>query len=61
MKARQKLLTTNEVGERLGFKSRTVSRWCREGKIVAYKYGRVWRIPESSLLMMGQAAQEEGA
>jgi hypothetical protein len=30
---------------RLGFKSRTISRWCRERKVHGVKMGRVWRIP----------------
>jgi len=43
---RDRLLTTKEVGERMGFKSRTISRWCREGKLKGIKIGRVWRVRE---------------
>jgi excisionase family DNA binding protein len=40
------LLKPKEVGEILGFKERTIAKWCREGKIEgAIKIGRVWRIP----------------
>jgi predicted site-specific integrase-resolvase len=40
-----KLLSPAEVGAMLGFKPRTITKWCREGKIInAQKMGRVWRI-----------------
>lgn len=40
-----KLLTPAEVGDLLGFKPRTITRWCREGKFKeARKVGRVWRL-----------------
>jgi excisionase family DNA binding protein len=45
-----KLLSTNEVAHVMGFNSRTIARWCREGRIDgAVKMGRVWRIPRKSL------------
>lgn len=49
VKKKTKLLTPIEVGERLGVTPRTITRWCREEKIKAFKLGRVWRIPESSV------------
>lgn len=33
----------------MGFKPRTISRWCREGKIKSVKVGRVWRIEEGEV------------
>lgn len=45
MKHEQKLLTPRDVGKMLGFKPRTITRWCREGTFPsARKVGRVWRI-----------------
>jgi hypothetical protein len=46
MKRERKLLSTRMVAFRYGFEPRTISRWCREGKVTgAVKIGRVWRIP----------------
>lgn len=39
-----KLLTPREVAGYLGLQPRTITRWCREGKIGGVKVGRVWRI-----------------
>lgn len=44
-----KLLSTNEAARMTGLTSRTISRWCRDGKISAHKLGRVWRIDEAVL------------
>jgi predicted site-specific integrase-resolvase len=45
MKYETKLLTPRDVGKILGFKPRTITRWCREGLFPsAKKVGRVWRI-----------------
>jgi excisionase family DNA binding protein len=42
------LLTPREVARILGFKPRTITRWCREGYFpTAKKVGRVWRVPEN--------------
>lgn len=51
---KMKLLTTAEVGKRLGFSSRTIARWCREGEFGggARKVGRVWRIEEDRVRMI---------
>jgi predicted site-specific integrase-resolvase len=36
----------------IGFRPRTITRWCREGKLNgAVKVGRVWRIPEESPIL----------
>jgi excisionase family DNA binding protein len=43
-----KLLTVAEVARILGFKPRTIARWCRDGVFPsAVKVGRVWRISHS--------------
>lgn len=38
-------LKVRELADRWRMQPRTVSRWCRTGKIRAEKWGRVWRIP----------------
>src|SRR4249919_2535353 len=41
----KKLLTPRQVAELMEVKPRTVTRWCREGRIhPCRKLGRVWRI-----------------
>jgi excisionase family DNA binding protein len=42
--SRHRLLSPTQVAYLLELQPRTVARWCREGKIPAHKYGRVWRI-----------------
>ena len=49
VKNQDKLLSPRQVGEQLGLTPRTITRWCREGKIIGLKLGRVWRIPQSSV------------
>jgi excisionase family DNA binding protein len=49
----EKLFTPSEVAERVGVSPRTVSRWCRSGKIGSVllgegRYAR-WRVKESQL------------
>lgn len=44
-----KMLTVNEVAERLGLHAHTIRRYIREGKIPAAKFGRVWRVDEEDL------------
>lgn len=41
---KQKLRTPRQVAEQLQLQPRTITKWCREGKIDAVKVGRVWRI-----------------
>jgi len=38
------LCTPREAAVMLRVTPRTVSRWCRDGKLRAIKIGRVWRI-----------------
>lgn len=42
-------LTLSEVAGLMGVSERTVRRWIKSGKLRAYKPGRDYRIPESSL------------
>lgn len=45
-------LTPRQVAGQIGFQPRTITRWCREGKLNgAVKVGRVWRIPQESLYL----------
>ena len=43
------LLTVNEVAKRLKLHPVTITRYIREGKLSALKFGRVWRIKEEEL------------
>lgn len=42
-------LTVNEVAEKLRLHPATIAKYVREGKILALKFGRVWRIREEEL------------
>lgn len=44
-----RLLTIEEVAERLRVHPNTVYRWCRTGRLRAAKLGKEWRIPEDGL------------
>jgi excisionase family DNA binding protein len=41
---KQGLMTPRAASEFLHVQPRTVSKWCREGKLRAVKVGKVWRI-----------------
>lgn len=45
----EKLLTPEEVAERLYISARTIGEWLRHGKIKGIKVGRLWRIKECDL------------
>lgn len=46
-----KLLTPEEVADRLAIKPRTIREWLRDGKLKGVKPGgKLWRIRESDLL-----------
>ncbi len=49
MVSEEKLLSTAEVGERVGVDEQTVRLWIKKGKLEALKVGRGWRIPRSAL------------
>lgn len=44
-----KLLTPDEVAQRLGITPNTVRIYLREGRIKALKVGKLWRVRESDL------------
>ena len=44
-----KFYTTEDVGEILCIQPRAVTRWIREGRLVAVKLGKEYRISESEL------------
>jgi len=45
----QSFLTPKEVSDFLRVSTQTVLRWIKEGKLPAYKVGRVWRISKVDL------------
>jgi excisionase family DNA binding protein len=47
--AGERLLTPEEVAERLQVKRLTVLEWLRQGKLSGVKAGRFWRIRERDL------------
>ena len=46
----EKLLTVDQVAERLQLRPNTIRIYLREGRLPALKAGRVWRVRESDLL-----------
>jgi len=49
MEDKERLLTPEEVAERLGIKPNTVKGYFRTGRIKALKVGKLWRVRESDL------------
>lgn len=45
----EKLLTPDEVAEKLAVKVRSVNEWLRTGKLKGVKVGRLWRVKEEDL------------
>jgi excisionase family DNA binding protein len=45
----EKLLLPAEVARILRVTTRTIERYCKQGKLRAIKMGRLWRIPRGSL------------
>lgn len=43
------LLTTKEIATELRIAHRTVMLWCSQGKLLAFRVGRGWRIYRSDL------------
>lgn len=46
----EKLLTVDQVAERLQLRPNTIRIYLRDGRLPALKAGRVWRVRESDLL-----------
>ncbi|TMB70116.1 MAG: helix-turn-helix domain-containing protein [Chloroflexi bacterium] len=55
----EKLLTPEQVAERLQVTERTVYDWLRRGKLPALKLGRLWRIRPEDLeaFLLGSSFQ----
>lgn len=51
-----KVLTTQEAAEHLRVSKATILRWCKAGKLPAFRIGREWRINMAELdkIMLGQ-------
>lgn len=45
----ERLMTRQQVAERLNVSLVTVGRWLREGKLKGVKAGRQWRVKENDL------------
>jgi excisionase family DNA binding protein len=43
------ILTIREVSDYLRLSRTTVWRWCNEGKLLAFKVGRGWRVRKSDV------------
>jgi excisionase family DNA binding protein len=60
----REVFTVQEVADYLKVSRSTVWRWCNEGKLLAFKAGRGWRVRQCDLeQMLGQKldeADEEG-
>ena len=53
----EKLLTPEQVAERLQVTERTVYGWLRRGKLPALKLGRLWRIRSEDLAAFLESAR----
>jgi len=49
----------NEVAEKLRLHPATIAKYVREGKILALKFGRVWRIREEELTKFLEKTEAE--
>ena len=56
----EKLLTPEQVAERLQVTERTVYGWLRRGKLTALKLGRLWRIRQDDLEAFLEGARAKG-
>lgn len=45
----EQFLTTDEVADYLRVSRRTVWRWCEDGTLPAFRFGRIWRIQRVQL------------
>lgn len=52
---RKSLMTVKEVAAVFEVKELTIRQWCRDGKILAAKPGKSWRIPRSEVERLAQA------
>jgi excisionase family DNA binding protein len=49
METKERLLSPEEVADRLAISPKTVRAYLREGRIKAMKVGKLWRVRESDL------------
>ncbi len=49
MEKQNKYLTPDEAAERLQVGAPAVRKWLREGSLVGYQFGNLWRIDETDL------------
>jgi excisionase family DNA binding protein len=54
------ILTVQEVADYLKVSRSTVWRWCNEGKLLAFKAGRGWRVHRLEVEKMVGYSFEEG-
>ena len=47
----EKLLTIEEVAERLNLAPRTIYRYIKDGKLTARKIGKRWQVKEEDLIV----------
>lgn len=52
-KNKETLYSVNQVVDILQVNNETVYRWIAQGKLKAQRFGKLWRIPESSLNEFG--------
>jgi len=57
----ERLLTPEEVAERLSVTPRTVRDWLKAGKLQGMKAGRLWRISEKALCEFLEAGEARAA
>lgn len=58
MNPEERLLTVQEVAERLRLSARTVRLWLQTGKLRGLRVGGRWRVRESELHAFLRAAEE---
>jgi excisionase family DNA binding protein len=56
--SQERLLSPNNVAERLNISPLTVRRWLKAGKMKGVRVGRLWRVRESDLEAFLQKGDE---
>jgi len=49
MKSADKILNVEELAKFFGVSNQTIWRWCKAGKIPAFKIGSQWKIRQSDI------------
>lgn len=55
-----RLLTPEEVAERLSVTVKTVREWLRTGELTGVKLGRIWRVREEDLIAWVESNVRKG-